>query len=176
LKSQAADDFVVPNTAIWKITTVAASGAIVLSDGSGVLSMTVQFYADSAGLPSTRLYSQTIASGSIGGLASGVLSITLASPLTLGPGHYWFSAQAIEQCLTSSCKHWVWTERTLQSQAESVWQNPVAGGYVPNCPTWKPRVTFCHQPNSSTSPDLLFKLQGTTMPVVAQVFLPVINR
>ena len=173
--SQAGDDFVVPHNEIWKVATVTASGAIILADGAGVVSLLVQIYGNSASnLPAGLIYSQTVGSGSIGGLGTGVFVVTLNSVLTLGPGHYWLSVQARQNCTTPSCKHWVWTERTVQSQQESVWQNPVSSGYVPACPTWHPRVSFCHQPNDSVSKDLLFKLDGTSAPVVAQLNLPVI--
>ena len=175
--SQAADDFVVPKNAIWKVTVVTASGAIILADGAGVVSVLVQIYGNSAtNLPAGLIYSQTVGSGSIGGLGTGVFVVTLNFPLTLGPGHYWLAVQARQNCTTPSCKHWVWTERTVQAQLESVWQNPVPNGYVPACPTWQSRVTVCHQPNGSVSKDLLFKLDGTTTPVVAALSLPLIFR
>jgi len=174
--SQAADDFVVPTSSIWKVSGATASGAIVESEGPGVLSLLVQFYTNSSGnAPATRLYSQTVASGSIGGIATGVFAVTLASPVTFGPGHYWFTVQARQACTTSSCKHWVWTERTVKSNLESVWQNP-PNGFGSGCITWKPRITVCHQPSGSVNPDLLFKLSGTSIPVAGHIFLPLTFR
>ncbi len=179
LISQAADDFIVPTSAIWKVTSVIASGAIVQSDGPGVLSLLVQFYSNSSSsAPATLLYSQTVPSGSISGLATGVFDVTLASQLTLGPGHYWLSVQARQDCpagTSGNCKHWVWTESSVKSSLESDWQNP-PNGFGSGCTTWKPRITVCHQPSDSTSPDLLFKLSGTSIPVASHLFLPVIYR
>jgi len=180
LASQAADDFVVPKNAFWKIATVTASGQYVGAAGSGVLSLLIQIYADS-GLNkpvSTPLMSQTFASGSIGGLATGVYVVTLASPPTLGPGHYWLSAQARENCTVAdgtNCKHWAWTERTVKVNSESVWRSP-PGSYGPSCLNWGPRITLCHQPTGSTFPDLLFSLDGTSVPVNALILLPLIHR
>ena len=174
--SQAADDFVVPTSDIWRVTSVTVSGAIVESEGPGVLSLLVQFYSNSSGnSPATLMYSQTVPSGSIGGLGTGIFVVTLLAPITFGPGHYWFSVQARQACTSSSCKHWVWTERTVKSNLESVWQNP-PNGFGSGCTTWKPRVTVCHQPNGSVNADLLFKLSGTLIPVASHLFLPVTYR
>ena len=175
LNSQAADDFIVPVNAIWHITSATASGAYIGSVDSGNLSLLVQFYANFAGLPCALLLSQTIPNGSISGLDTGVFVVSLSPALTLGPGHYWFSAQASVACTVSNCKHWVWTERSVQFQVASVWENP-PGGSVPSCLTWEPRVDVCNVPDSSTGKDLLFKLDGTSTPVVASVMLPIISR
>jgi hypothetical protein len=176
LDSQAADDFVVPTSDIWRITAVTASGAIVESEGAGVLSLLVQFNTNSSGgLPASLLYSQTVSSGSISGILTGTLGVNLAPPLTLGPGHYWFSVQARQNCTSSFCKHWVWTERTVKSNLESVWQNP-PNGIGSGCTTFKPRISVCHQPSASVNPDLLFKLSGDLIPITGHVYLPLVSR
>jgi hypothetical protein len=175
--SQAADDFVVPNNAIWRISSATASGGYIGAAGTGVLTLTVQFYNNASGQPTSLLVNKVIPAGSVGGLATGVFVATIAPALTLGPGHYWFSAQAAVNCSVSNCKHWVWTERSVQFGVASVWENPLMG-VVPNCPTWQPRVDVCHNPSPSSSggKDLLFKLDGTSTPIAATVLLPVVRR
>ena len=181
LNSQAADDFIVPSNALWGITRVTAGGSYIGFEGNGVLSLLVQFYNNdpTSNLPSSQLLSQTVTvpSANISGLDSGALVVTLTNQLHLGPGHYWFSVQAREDCISASCKHWVWTERSIQSNIASVWQNP-RGGISPSCPTWEPRVDVCHDPGpgSSGGKDLLFMLEGTTTPVVARLLLPIVRR
>ena len=178
ISSQAADDFVIPNSEIWKITSVTAIGTIVGSSGSGVIDLLVRFYGNTgAGLPGALVYENPISSGSIGGLGTGHFVVSLPATLTLGPGHYWFSAQGRQSCSATdgSCQHWSWTERTIRANAESAWQSP-GGTYGPNCIAWEPRVTVCQQPGGSTGPDLLFRLDGIVIPVVARVMLPVISR
>jgi hypothetical protein len=105
LSSQAADDFVVPGNAIWRITTATAAGAYMGTEGSGVLSLLVQFYTDSgSGLPFSPVLRQTILGATISGLDSGIFVVTLASPLIVGPGHYWYSVQARLACTVTDCK------------------------------------------------------------------------
>jgi hypothetical protein len=176
LSSQAADDFVVPGNAFWRIITATASGEYADAGGIGVDSLLVQFYGDSGGgLPGNLITSTTILGGSFGGLGTGVFVVPISPSLTLGPGHYWFSAQAHVPCPTFPCKRWLWTERTAQFLTASVWQNP-AGGHGTSCSTWMPRVAVCHIPASSSGSDLLFKLEGSSTPVFAKLFLPVVRR
>jgi hypothetical protein len=174
--SQAGDDFVVPSDIFWHITTVTFVGNYDGPTGSGVDSLLVQFYRDSGGgLPGNLIIGPTIPGGSIGGLDSGVFVVTISPALILGPGHFWVSAQANKACPGESCRQWVWDERTVKANSESVWQQP-GNGYGSGCITWQPRITVCNQPNGSTNPDLLFKLEGTTAAVSARIFLPVIRR
>ena len=180
LNSQAADDFVVPGNVIWHITSASASGAYIGSAPSGNLSLLVQFYINSSGLPLSRIFSQTVATGNISGLDTGIFVFPVSPALALGPGHYWFTVQDSVTCTATNCKHWGWTERTLQSplpQLASVWENPAGGsGSPPACMTWQPRVDVCHVPDNSTGKDLLFKLAGTSAPVVANLMLPLVRR
>jgi len=176
LSNQAADDFVVPSSVFWKVVTATVDGQYVGVQGAGVDHLVVQIYANSgSNVPGNQLYSNTFAAASIINFATGTYGVVFNPPVTLGPGHYWLSAQALEQCTASNCKHWVWLESTVLANSESAWLQPTpAVGY--NCPTWKPRVSSCHEPGSSSGPDLLFKLEGSSIPVRSQVFLPVVRR
>ncbi|MCI0577316.1 MAG: immune inhibitor A [Chloroflexi bacterium] len=152
--NQAADDFVIPALdGSWTIDTVFVPGAYFNGVGPTPF-VNVYFYADSAGLPGTQLYFYD-------GLttftdAAGDLTIDLsASPAVLSAGTYWVSVQADMDFTPNG--QWGWTERTVQSNSPSAWQNP-GGGFGTPCTTWGPRASLCLV---GTQPDLVFQLQGT---------------
>jgi hypothetical protein len=120
------------------------------------------------------LYSQRFASGSIGGVSTGTLVFTISPAILLGPGHYWLSVQAERALTPSDTTQWVWNESTVQQLAESVWQQP-GNGYGTGCTTWAPRFTVCKRPSQSAL-DLVFKIDGSTTPISAHLFLPVLHR
>jgi len=177
--SQAADDFLISHQ-FWHITSITVPGLYDGPAGSTyVNSLLVQFYADAGTSPArpaaNPIASQTIPAGSIGGLTSGWFVVNLNPSVTLGPGHYWLSVQA-NKSFGSDSRQWAWREYTVQSNSESVWQQP-GNGYGKGCLTWKPRVTVCHEPaTNSQGKDLAFELDGTSNPVTHQVFLPVARR
>ncbi len=177
VSSQAADDFVVPSNVFWHINHASVVGNNVGTTGPGIDRILVQFYTDSgAGLPSKLIYSQIIASSGYSITSIGTYNFNLNPQLVLGPGHYWFSMQPhVISCPDNSCRQWLWIE-SLESpgpnQAESAWQ----GSWVSDCKTWQLRVTVCGRPSTSTGKDLAFQLQGVTVPVVAQINLPLISR
>jgi hypothetical protein len=178
LDSQGADDFVVPGNQIWQVTRVSVGGDYEGANGTQVVdSVMVQFYSNGANnLPQTRIYSATIGPGSqFGELVSGNFVLTLTSAVSFPPGHYWFSVQANKEVVQNNGVQWHWLERATQSQTASVWRNP-GDGYATGCTSFKPRITDCDHPAGSESPDLLFKLEGTTIEIDSQLYLPVILR
>ena len=174
--SEAADDFQVPGTVFWHISTVTLIGQYVDGSTNSLESVLLQVYGDAGtGLPGTLIASQTFASGSIGGLSTGILVVTFATPISVGPGHYWLGAQSKRVVTSGDQSQWVWNESSQKLLSESAWQQP-GNAYGTGCTTWKPRITVCHRPSNSTNPDLVFKLEGTSVPVVAQLFLPLVRR
>jgi hypothetical protein len=148
--NQAADDFMVPAGA-WLVTEVDVSG--VYFNGTGPLaSVNVWFYADAAGLPGAEVYS---ALGVVPVDTAGSLVITLPDTATLPAGTYWLSVQANMDFVPGG--QWGWTERTVQSNSASAWQNP-GGGFGTPCASWGARVATC---GVGTDPDLIFRLVGT---------------
>jgi cell division septation protein DedD len=130
---QAADDFVLPtppfdiNTFITRVRVMGE-----YSQGGGpASSFNIYIYANAAGhLPGTliaaflnRPYSGTPPD----------FTIDLPSPLLISPGTYWVSVQARQDFKPSG--QWFWHNRTVQSNAGAVWQNP-GDGYGTGCTSW----------------------------------------
>ena len=123
--TQAADDFVVPATEGWHVTSVFAPG----SDQLDLSSVTVTIYGDSSGAPGARVYTVTVPSGSFtddpglffypGG------NLTIPIDATLTPGHYWLSVQG-------DGSYWFWEIRGVVSTHPAMWQNP-DDGFVSVC-------------------------------------------
>jgi hypothetical protein len=119
-ETQAADDFVVPASSSWHITSVHAPGA----DHLDLSSVTVTIYSDSSDAPGTQVYTVTLPSGSFTddlgpsvsfGYGGGALTIPIDA--TLGPGHYWLSVQG-------DGGYWFWEIRDVVSNDPAMWQNP----------------------------------------------------
>ena len=158
--TQAADDFVVPATENWHVTSVFAPG----SDQLDLTSATVTIYGDSSGAPGAQVYTVTVPSGSftddlgLFGYPGGNLTIPIDATLT--PGHYWLSVQG-------DGSYWFWEIRGVVSNHPAMWQNPndeLGSG----CTSWADMATCfgafstLYPPNSL---DLMFTLGGTSTPV-----------
>jgi hypothetical protein len=150
--TQAADDFFVnPGSNSWQITAVEVQGFFY--SGSGPANtVNVEFYADSGGLPGYRLYSAN-ANPISGTAATGAFFLPLSPTVRIASNAtYWVSVQAIQ----SAAGYWAWSERTTQTQAASVWQNP-SNVFSTGCVNWT-AINHCFP---GTGPDLLFRLYGT---------------
>ena len=133
LDDQAADDFVLATPPFGInifITAVRVMGEY--SQGGGpASSFNVYIYANAAGhLPGTliaaflnRPYSGTPPD----------FTIDLPNPFLVSPGTYWVSVQARQDFKPSG--QWFWHNRTVQTNAGAVWQNP-ADGYGTGCTSW----------------------------------------
>ena len=177
LDSQGADDFQVPADKFWQVSTVTVHGLYTGNSGTPyVQSMLIQIYSNSGpNLPALLLYSTTIAAAQISGLESGTFVMNLPSPVSLGPGRHWLSVQANKQVDGESGYQWHWRERSVPSFSPSTWRNP-GDGYATGCTTFQPRLSVCDHPGLSTNPDLLFKLDGTVVDIVGQIFFPFVSR
>lgn len=161
--SQAADDFVVPATANWNLTSVAAAGV----DFGDLSSVTVTIYRDSSGSPGAQVYTDTTSTftdapnaifGSYGYPAG---DLTIPIGVTLSPGHYWLSIQGANS-------YWYWQIRTAVSNDAAMWLNP-GGEFGQGCTSWTDMAT-CFGWTGDGAPgtlDLPFSLAGTSTPVYA---------
>lgn len=169
--NQAADDFVVPAGEFWTVTSVEISGTYA---GSAVVdSVNVQFYNNTgAGLPGGQSYSGTFVPS--GGLNTGSFIITLSPPPYLGPGLHWVSLQANMNFGPGNA--WQWQERTVQSNQAAAYRMPGGGGGAvpPACTNWAALALTCFA-DQGHSPDLLFRLNGTSAPAHS-LFLPLARR
>ena len=161
--AKAADDFEIGSGLVCDITTVTVVGQYDgPSQPSAPPSVRVGFYANAANnLPGVLLAQQVVLSPSISGLLTGVLGITLNTPVKLSTGRFWLSVQAVNPDWLTTSRQWVWREASGASLSESAWQQP-GNGYFSNCLIWRPRVTSCRQPTNSLSTDLAFKVEGPT--------------
>ncbi len=91
--AQTADDFIIPISEVWSITSVATIGDYW--NGSGPAdSFTVQIFADNNGLPAaTPMYEQTGLTYSV--TSGNRFDIPLSSTIQLNAGHYWISIFAV---------------------------------------------------------------------------------
>jgi hypothetical protein len=151
---QAADDFVLPtppfgiNTFITRVRVMGE-----YSKGGGpASSFNVYIYANAAGhLPGAliaaflnRPYSGTPPD----------FTIDLPNPLLVSAGTYWVSVQARQDFKPSG--RWFWHNRTVQSNAGAVWQNP-GDGYGTGCTSWN-RKNACMP--DQVWPDQVFQIIG----------------
>ena len=151
---QAADDFVLPPLPpnnFFYVTGVRVMGEY--SEGGGpASSFNVYIYGNAPGhLP--------------GGLIAAILNrpytgtppdftINLITPQGLSPGTYWVSVQARQDFNPNG--QWFWHNRTVQSNAGAVWQNP-GDGYGTGCITWN-RKNACMP--DQVWPDQVFQILG----------------
>ena len=150
---QAADDFVItapPPPIFLYITGVRVMGEY--SKGGGpASSFNVYIYANAPGhVP--------------GGLISAFLNQPYTgtppdfeirwSPVSLPSGTYWISVQAVQDLNPNG--QWFWHNRTVQSNAGAVWQNP-GDGYGTGCTTWN-RKNACMP--DQVWPDQVFQILG----------------
>ena len=154
LDDQAADDFVLATPPFGInifITAVRVMGEY--SQGGGpASSFNVYIYANAAGhLPGTliaaflnRPYSGTPPD----------FTIDLPNPFLVSPGTYWVSVQARQDFKPSG--QWFWHNRTVQTNAGAVWQNP-ADGYGTGCTSWN-RKNACLP--DQVWPDQVFQIIG----------------
>src|ERR1044071_2514083 len=80
--------------------------------------------------------------------------ICLPSPFGIAPGTYWLSVQARQDSNPSG--QWFWHNRTVQSRAGAVWQNP-SDGYGTGCITWNRKSTCM---DDQVWPDQVFQILG----------------
>ena len=150
--NQAADDFVIPaGDGSWTIDEVYVPGAYFNGTGPAP-AVNVFFYQDASGLPGSQVYA---ALGLVPTDAAGTFTIALTTPAVLPAGTYWVSVQAVMDF--SAGGQWGWTERTVQSNSASAWQNP-GGGFAPPARAGAPRAATCAV---GTAPDLVYRLSGT---------------
>lgn len=157
--NQAADDFVIPALDVaWTVEQIEVSGAYF--NGSGpARAVNVWFYQDAAGLPGTQVY-EALGLVPIDPGALGNFTIDLTVSAVLPAGTYWVSVQGVLDFGVEG--QWGWLERTVQSNSESAWRNPLDGFLTP-CADWGPRVTSCGI--GGPDPDFVFRLNGTVVPV-----------
>ena len=84
---------------------------------------------------------------------AGSFTIVLPTSLTLGPGTYWVSVQANMDFTPGG--QWAWTDRSVQSNSGSAWQNP-GGGFGAGCLTWGLKTTCV----TGAGPDQIFQILG----------------
>jgi hypothetical protein len=152
LNSQAADDFTITQGfGAAYITGLRVRGEYS-AGGGPALSFNISFYSNAAGnLPGTLIaafmdlpYIETPPD----------LLICLPSPFGIAPGTYWLSVQARQDSNPSG--QWFWHNRTVQSRAGAVWQNP-SDGYGTGCITWNRKSTCM---DDQVWPDQVFQILG----------------
>ncbi len=162
---RAADDFSVPAADEgWNVGGVRVLGSYLNGPGPAPL-VDVEFFSDLGGLPAEP------AACSYLGLESGVdftddgagsFEIFLPTLCQLAPGDYWLSVRV--QMDRAVGGQWLWSERSTQTGAEFLWENP-GDGFGTGCLSWQ-AGSGC----GAAAPDLLFALDGAPVPVELQTF------
>jgi hypothetical protein len=149
---QSADDFVIPANTYWQIDMVEVNGQYTTDVQTPTWE--VYFYADSAGLPGTEVYSATALTGVD---SSGDVSVTLTSPAVLGEGAYWVSVMAYMNFVPDG--QWFWNQRTITNTNPFAFRDPT--GLTGNpCVDWGYGGSDC---DVGSYPDLNFRLSGTVV-------------
>lgn len=153
--SEGADDFEVTDSTGWTITGVNTVGTTGLAGGATVR---VNFHSNSAtDFPDAIECSYT---GIVPADSAGSFTITLPTPCELGPGRHWVAIQTT-QAFGSNGQHF-WSNRSVQSNAESVWRNP-GDGFGSGCTSWGRQQTECAV-GGAAGPDFLFQIVGSVSP------------
>jgi hypothetical protein len=149
---QAADDFVLTTG----FGAIYMTGVRVMGDysagGGPASSFNVYFYQNGAGnLPGAQFaaFMNLPYTGTPPDFV-----ICLPNPYAIAPGVYWVSVQARQDSNPNG--QWFWRNRTVQSHAGAVWQNP-EDGYGTGCTTWN-RKSSCM--TDQVSPDQVFGILG----------------
>ncbi len=147
---QAADDFVIPKGATWKIKEVDVTGQYSISGPAD--SENVFIYKNKKGKPSgDPIGSYLNLKGKDNGAGSFVIKIPKAK--VLKKGTYWLSVQVNMDFNPNG--QWYWEDTTtLQNGNPAQWQNP--GGGFGVCPTWTLESTCV-----GSGLDHLFTIKGT---------------
>lgn len=160
--NEAADDFVVPTGQTWSISGVNVVGTI--GNRAALQFVRVWFYSDNAGFPAaaaTCTYTNLTPTGGTGGN----LELTLPTPCVLPAGNHWVALQVRGDFSTMG--QFFWSNRSTQTNNESVWRNP-GNGFATDCVNWG-RQRACGV-GGGESPDFLFEIIGEqvrTRPVPA---------
>lgn len=154
--SFAADDFVVTDPSGWTINSIGTVGTTGTPGGATV---SVRFYANSVGGGDPDLPNLADVRCTYTGLVPvdtlGSFAINLPTSCILPPGAFWVEIQT-SQNFGSFGQHF-WSNRSTQSNSESVWRNP-GNGFASGCTTYAP-ATVCGV-GGGASPDLLFSISG----------------
>ncbi len=154
--SEGADDFIVTDATGWTVEQIRTVGTTGTPGGATVK---VTFLDNSPGGGDPDLPGAAVAGCSYTGIVPtdnlGSLTIDLPAPCILPMGTYWVAIQ-VNQNFGSFGQHF-WSNRTIQSNSESVWRNP-GDGFASGCTTFTPQTT-CGV-GGGTNPDFLFEVWG----------------
>lgn len=150
--SEGADDFEVDWPDGWVVQQVRTIGT--QSVGGTADSVDVNFYPDMAGFPGAT--AQCSYAGIVPTQVAGSFTIDLPSDCFLAPGFWWVAIQTDQDFGGGNGQHF-WSNRTVQSNQESVWRNP-NNGFGTGCTDWE-RQTTCGV-GGGTNPDFLFVIAG----------------
>lgn len=146
--STAADDFDVPENTFWEISDLSAVSSFYADE---TFSFRIIFYTNSSqNLPGNIIHNEII------NLPEPTKNpnLTLAKPLNLGSGKYWFSIQAIY----ASSGYWDWGSYfELPYGLASVWKNP-SGNHYNRCTNW----TIATDCTNTVAYNHIFNLNGTS--------------
>ncbi len=163
---EAADDFVVPPGETWSIETVSARG-IYVNNGGPASSVNVTFYNDGAS-PGTVACSRP-AQNPTSGLANGDFMIDLSSPCNLGPGTYWFTAQArMDLDPGPNQQQWNWAPNGFSSNGDPYEWQDTTDAFGTGCTSWTTH-SLCGGVGDPGDNDLCFGFLGPPGPP-AEIF------
>jgi hypothetical protein len=146
-----ADDFTVPEGAIWKISEVHAYGGMG-SAGGELVSANITFFKDRNGKPGKVV--AELPAAPIAKNIDGNFAVVFASPVKLKAGHYWLSVQGKTKEVGTV---WMWNASKGFSGGRAVIQNP-GDGYELGCRDWTP-IKDCISPMPG---DQMFELLGVS--------------
>jgi hypothetical protein len=153
--NQAADDFVVsvpPPPSFLYITGVRVMGEYSAGGGPAT-SFNVYFYRNEAGHVPGAPIAEFLNQPYTGTPPDFTIRWT---PISIFPssGTYWISVQAVQNFNPNG--QWFWHNRTVQTNAGAVWQNP-GDGYGTGCTSWN-RKNACMP--DQVWPDQVFQILG----------------
>lgn len=164
--TEAADDFEVPQGAMWTVSKIAVLGQYN-SPTTRPTGANVRIYEDATGLPGALVdeWLDVDPAGGFGSPNYSNFSVPLSNPPQLAAGRYWISVQAD----LASGAHWSWRNRTTANFSPAAYRNP-GDGWETTCSEWGARAAACAPTApvaaglATTDPDQAFLLEGSTSP------------
>lgn len=158
--TRAADDFEVPEGAIWRIERVNVLG-IYDDTPDPIQSLNIVFYTNRGARPNEVIWYCNYVDILPDDILDPSFSTELPAPCMLTAGRYWVSVQA--DMLFVPNGQWFWFERTVQDLGAAVWENP-GNGFGTGCVNFTP-LQGCGADDGGLAFQLVGEVVDLTTPI-----------
>lgn len=158
--TRAADDFEIPEGAIWRIERVNVLG-IYDDTPDPIQSLNIVFYTNNRARPDEVIWYCNYRNILPDDILDPSFSTELPTPCMLTAGRYWVSVQA--DMLFVPNGQWFWFERDVQDLSAAVWENP-GNGFGTGCVAFTP-LQGCGADDGGLAFQLVGEVVDLTTPI-----------